>query len=52
MAARIQQARGFKIALVLAPQVVQGMGDESEAARITGSVETVVCHRVNTPEGS
>jgi Bacterial protein of unknown function (DUF853) len=50
MAARIEQARGFKTGLVLAPQVVQGMGDESEAARIMGSVETVVCHRVNTPE--
>lgn len=50
MAARIEQARGFKTALVLAPQVVQGMGDENEAARIKGSVETVICHRVNTPE--
>jgi hypothetical protein len=26
------------------------MGDETEAARILGSVETVICHRVNTPE--
>jgi hypothetical protein len=26
------------------------MGDETEAARIMGSVETVICHRVNTPE--
>ncbi len=50
MAARIEQARGFHTGLVLAPQVVQGMGDESEAARILGSVETVICHRVNTPE--
>jgi conjugal transfer pilus assembly protein TraD len=50
MAARIEQARGFNTSLVLAPQVVAGMGDESEAARILGSVETVVCHRVNTPE--
>ncbi len=50
MAGRIEQARGFHTGLVLAPQVVQGMGDESEAARITGSVETVICHRVNTPE--
>ena len=32
------------------PQVVAGMGDEQEAARILGSVETVICHRVNTPE--
>ena len=50
MAAQIEQARGFHTALVLAPQVVQGMGDENQAARILGSVETVVCHRVNTPE--
>jgi hypothetical protein len=50
MAARIEQARGFNTSLVLAPQVVAGMGDEAEAARILGSVETVICHRVNTPE--
>ncbi len=50
MASRIEQARGFNTALVLAPQVVAGMGEESDAARILGSVETVVCHRVNTPE--
>jgi Bacterial protein of unknown function (DUF853) len=50
MAARIEQARGFHTALVLAPQVVAGMGDEAESARIRGSVETVICHRVNTPE--
>jgi hypothetical protein len=50
MAARIEQARGFYTGLVLAPQVVQGMGDENETARILGSVETVICHRVNTPE--
>jgi hypothetical protein len=50
MAARIEQARGFNTGLVLAPQVVQGMGDEAEAERILGSVETVICHRVNMPE--
>jgi hypothetical protein len=50
MAGRVEQARRFNIALVLAPQVVAGMGDEVEAARILGSVETVICHRVNTPE--
>ncbi len=50
MAARIEQARGFNTSLVLAPQVVAGIGDENEAARILGSVETVICHRVNTPE--
>jgi hypothetical protein len=50
MAGRVEQARGFNTALVLAPQVVAGMGDEVEAERILGSVETVICHRVNTPE--
>jgi hypothetical protein len=50
MAARIEQARGFNTSLILAPQVVAGMGDEDEAARILGSVETIICHRVNTPE--
>jgi hypothetical protein len=50
MAGRVEQARGFHTSLVLAPQVVAGMGDEEQAERILGSVETVVCHRVNTPE--
>jgi len=50
MAARVEQARGFNTGLVLAPQVVAGMGEETEAARILGSVETIICHRVNTPE--
>jgi len=50
MAARIEQARGFHTSLILAPQVVAGMGEETEAARILGSVESVICHRVNTPE--
>jgi hypothetical protein len=50
MAARVEQARGFNTSLVLAPQVVTGMGGDEEAHRILGSVETVICHRVNTPE--
>jgi hypothetical protein len=50
MAARVEQARGFNTSLVLAPQVVAGMGDQTEAERILGSVESVICHRVNTPE--
>jgi hypothetical protein len=50
MAGRVEQARGFNTSLVLAPQVVAGMGDDTEAARIMGSVETIICHRVNTPE--
>ena len=50
MASRVEQARSFHTSLILAPQVVAGMGDEEQAERILGSVETVVCHRVNTPE--
>ena len=50
MAGRVEQARGFHTSLILAPQVVAGMGDEQQAERILGSVETIVCHRVNTPE--
>jgi hypothetical protein len=50
MAGRVEQARGFHTSLILALQVVAGMGDEQQAERILGSVETVVCHRVNTPE--
>jgi helicase HerA-like protein len=50
MASRVEQARGFRTSLVLAPQVVAGMGEEQQAERILGSVETVICHRVNTPE--
>jgi conjugal transfer pilus assembly protein TraD len=50
MARCIEQARGFDTALVLVPQVVAGMGEQADARRILGSVETVICHRVNTPE--
>jgi hypothetical protein len=50
MASRIEQARGFHTGIVLCPQVVAGMGEEAEVERILGSVETVICHRVNTPE--
>jgi conjugal transfer pilus assembly protein TraD len=50
MATRIEQARRFNTSLILAPQVVAGMGGDTETARILGSVETVVCHAVNTPD--
>ena len=50
MATRIEQARQFNTSLILAPQVVAGMGGHEETARILGSVETVVCHAMNTPE--
>ncbi len=50
MAARVEKARGFLASLILAPQVVEGMGGAAESARILGSVETVIAHRVNTPD--
>jgi hypothetical protein len=50
MATRVEQARGFNTSLILAPQVLAGMGEPEQVERILGSVETVVCHRVNTPE--
>ncbi|MGO9498754.1 MAG: helicase HerA-like domain-containing protein [Solirubrobacteraceae bacterium] len=50
MAARVEKARGFLASLILAPQVVEGMGGTAETARILGSVETVIAHRVNTPD--
>ena len=50
MAGRIEQARGFRTSLVLAPQAVAGMGDRVQAERILSSVQSVICHRVNTPE--
>ncbi|HVA19318.1 MAG TPA: helicase HerA-like domain-containing protein [Solirubrobacteraceae bacterium] len=50
MAARVEKARGFNTSLILAPQVVEGMGGQEETARILGSVETVIAHRVNTPD--
>ncbi len=50
MAARVEQARNFNTALILAPQVVAGMGGEEEMERILGSVETVVCHALNRPD--
>lgn len=50
LAQHVEQARGFNAGLILAPQVTAGLGDAAEAARILGSVETIVCHRVNTPE--
>ncbi len=50
MAGRVEQARGFNAALILAPQVVAGMGGAVEAARILGNVQTLVCQRMNTPD--
>ena len=45
-----REGKGLPRVADLAPQVVEGMGGEEEAARILGSVETVISHRVNTPD--
>lgn len=50
MAARVEKARGFNTSLVLAPQVIDGMGGRDETVRILGSVGTLISHRVNTPD--
>lgn len=50
MAVQIEQARGFNTSLILATQVVAGMGDDEQRERILGSVETVVVHALNDPE--
>jgi hypothetical protein len=50
MAGRVEQARGANTALILCPQAVAGMGDAGERARLLGSVEAVICHRLNTPD--
>jgi hypothetical protein len=50
MSGRVEQARGFNTSLVLAPQVIEGMGGKDETARILGSVGTLISHRVNTPD--
>lgn len=50
MASRVEQARGFRTSLILAPQVVAGIGSREQTDRILGSVESVICHRMNTPE--
>ena len=49
MASRVEQARGFHTGLILAPQVAAGMGEEQEAERILGSVETIICHPPEHP---
>jgi hypothetical protein len=50
MSGRVEKARGFNTSLILAPQVIEGMGGREETARILGSVGTLISHRVNTPE--
>ena len=50
MSGRVEKARSFNTSLVLAPQVIEGMGGRDETARILGSIGTLISHRVNTPD--
>ncbi|HEY7932430.1 MAG TPA: hypothetical protein VID48_01280 [Solirubrobacteraceae bacterium] len=50
MSGRVEKARGYNASLILAPQVIEGMGGREETARILGSVGTLISHRVNTPD--
>lgn len=49
VAMKVEQARGFNAALVLAPQTPSGMGPRTQRDRILGSVETVIVHALNEP---
>lgn len=49
VAMKVEQARGFNAAMVLAPQTPSGMGPRTQRDRILGSVETVIVHALNEP---
>ena len=46
----VERTRGFGVAAILSPQVVEGMGGEEAAARIIGSAHTILLHQVPLPE--
>jgi hypothetical protein len=46
----VERTRGFGVAAILSPQVVEGMGGPEAAARIIGSAHTVLLHQVPQPE--
>ena len=46
----VETVRSYGAAVVLAPQVAEGMGGAEAAARIIGSVGTVVLHQLPAPE--
>lgn len=50
VAIKVEQARGFNAAMVLAPQTPSGMGPRTQRDRILGSVETVIVHALNEPD--
>ncbi|HEX3734379.1 MAG TPA: hypothetical protein VHU86_04420 [Solirubrobacterales bacterium] len=49
IAMKVEQARGFNTAMVLAPQTPSGMGPRTQRDRILGSVETLIVHALNEP---
>jgi hypothetical protein len=46
----VERTRGFGVAAILSPQVVEGMGGPEAAARIIGSAHTILLHQVPMPE--
>lgn len=50
VAMRLEQARGYNVFLLLAPQTVSGMGLEEQQSRILGSVDMLICHGSKEPE--
>ena len=46
----MERTRGFGVAAILSPQVVEGMGGPEAAARIIGSANTIPLHRLPMPE--
>jgi Cdc6-like AAA superfamily ATPase len=46
----VERTRGFGVAAVLCPQLAEGMGGAEAAARIIGSVQTILLHAMATPE--
>lgn len=50
VATKVEQARSFNTGLVLAPQVISGMGSVEQRQRILGSIELVIAHALNDPD--
>ena len=46
----VETVRSYGATVVLAPQVAEGMGGPEAAARIIGSVGTVLLHQLPSPE--
>ena len=46
----VERTRGFGVAAILCPQLAEGMGSPEAAARIIGSAQTILLHRMATPE--